>query len=257
MQFALNDDQIAIRDMASAFAAENIAPHALKWDEEKFFPVDVMRETLRRMPDIARALGRLSAGRGSPRDLGSLRDGLSHAWTLGEQLAQTPDPPALLTALAPDLSGHGALIDLLTRALVPEPPVDAANGGYIAAGYDASLDALRETGGSGRRDIAALEAKMLLGFGAGVDQVATDIPVPDDVTGAGQRQRAALDVVDDALGADAGEGVLHHREADQHDDQLEAAEQRRRDEVVGENAGDGEAGGEHPDRQRESPPTAL
>ena len=44
MQFALTEDQIAIRDMARDFAAEKIAPHALKWDEEKHFPVDVMRD---------------------------------------------------------------------------------------------------------------------------------------------------------------------------------------------------------------------
>ena len=42
--FALNEDQIAVRDMARDFAAENIAPHALKWDEEKHLPVDVMRQ---------------------------------------------------------------------------------------------------------------------------------------------------------------------------------------------------------------------
>ncbi|WFU44562.1 acyl-CoA dehydrogenase family protein [Bradyrhizobium sp. CB82] len=44
MQFALNEDQIAVRDMALAFAAEKIAPHALRWDEEKHFPVEIMRE---------------------------------------------------------------------------------------------------------------------------------------------------------------------------------------------------------------------
>jgi alkylation response protein AidB-like acyl-CoA dehydrogenase len=44
MQFALTEDQIAVRDMAREFAAEKIAPFALKWDEEKFFPIDVMRE---------------------------------------------------------------------------------------------------------------------------------------------------------------------------------------------------------------------
>ena len=44
MHFALNDDQVAVRDMAREFAAEKIAPFALKWDEEKFFPVDTMRE---------------------------------------------------------------------------------------------------------------------------------------------------------------------------------------------------------------------
>src|SRR6202051_2308768 len=47
MLFALNEDQIAVRDMARDFAAEKIAPHAIRWDEEKHFRVDVMREAAR------------------------------------------------------------------------------------------------------------------------------------------------------------------------------------------------------------------
>ena len=42
--FALPEDQVAIRDMARAFAADRIAPQALDWDERKHFPVEVMRE---------------------------------------------------------------------------------------------------------------------------------------------------------------------------------------------------------------------
>jgi alkylation response protein AidB-like acyl-CoA dehydrogenase len=42
--FSLSDDQIAIRDMARAFAREQLAPHALNWDQEKHFPVATMRE---------------------------------------------------------------------------------------------------------------------------------------------------------------------------------------------------------------------
>ncbi|HEU4520034.1 MAG TPA: acyl-CoA dehydrogenase family protein, partial [Microvirga sp.] len=42
--FALTEDQTAIRDMALAFAAENLAPRAVEWDEAKHFPLDVMRE---------------------------------------------------------------------------------------------------------------------------------------------------------------------------------------------------------------------
>ena len=117
-----------------------------------------LRETLWRIPDIARAVARLSAGRGSPRDLGALRDGLGAAWQLRETLDRIADPPAMLVALSPQLAGHGALIDLLTRALVESPPVDALGGGYIAAGYDAALDDLRDAGGRGRREIAALES---------------------------------------------------------------------------------------------------
>ena len=42
--FTLEDDQIAIRDMARDFAAETLAPKAVEWDQEKHFPVDVLRE---------------------------------------------------------------------------------------------------------------------------------------------------------------------------------------------------------------------
>lgn len=47
MDMALNEDQLAVRDMARHFAAEHIAPHALRWDEEKRFPVEVMRKAAR------------------------------------------------------------------------------------------------------------------------------------------------------------------------------------------------------------------
>jgi alkylation response protein AidB-like acyl-CoA dehydrogenase len=43
-QFALDPDQIAVRDMARAFAAEVFAPNALAWDETKHFPVAEMRK---------------------------------------------------------------------------------------------------------------------------------------------------------------------------------------------------------------------
>jgi alkylation response protein AidB-like acyl-CoA dehydrogenase len=44
LTFFLTEDQTAIRDMAAAFAREKIAPHALEWDETKYFPVEVLRE---------------------------------------------------------------------------------------------------------------------------------------------------------------------------------------------------------------------
>ncbi|MEU6833307.1 acyl-CoA dehydrogenase family protein [Nocardia beijingensis] len=42
--FALNDDEKAIRDTARGFADEYLAPNALEWDEQKHFPVDVLRK---------------------------------------------------------------------------------------------------------------------------------------------------------------------------------------------------------------------
>src|SRR5579859_4479587 len=43
MDFTLAEDQQAIQDMARAFAAAEMAPHSARWDEEKHFPVDVLR----------------------------------------------------------------------------------------------------------------------------------------------------------------------------------------------------------------------
>jgi DNA mismatch repair protein MutS len=118
-----------------------------------------IRDALKAMPDIGRALGRLVAGRGGPRDLAQLRDGLAAAAALRNALDGIAAAPGLLKALLPSLAGHAALVDRLALALVESPPIDASKGGYIAEGYDAALDALRSASSDGRRAIAALEAK--------------------------------------------------------------------------------------------------
>ncbi len=118
-----------------------------------------VRSLLRSMPDVGRALGRLVAGRGSPRDLGQLRDGLGQAQRLQQTLLASADLVPLLAAACERLGGHGALIDQLTRALVPSPPTERGSGGFIADGFDHALDALRETSGNARRAIAALESR--------------------------------------------------------------------------------------------------
>jgi len=118
-----------------------------------------LREVLHAAPDIGRALGRIVAGRGSPRDLGQVRDGLAEARRIRDHLQARPDRPALLGALLPQLGGHGALVDHLARALVPSPPTERGQGGFIAEGYDAALDELRAASGNARRAIAAMEAR--------------------------------------------------------------------------------------------------
>ena len=44
MNFELTEDQRAIQEAAQAFAAAELAPHSARWDEEKHFPVDVIRK---------------------------------------------------------------------------------------------------------------------------------------------------------------------------------------------------------------------
>ena len=131
----------------------------VQWFHEAPLTRDAVRAALRQLPDIARALGRVVAGRGSPRDLGQIRDGLDAARVLRERLGGMADRPELLDHLLPVLDGHGHMVDLLVRALVTSPPTDTAQGGYIAEGYDAALDVLRVAGRDGRQAIAQLEAR--------------------------------------------------------------------------------------------------
>src|SRR3546814_6234603 len=68
------------------------------WFERDPLVRDRVRETLKRLPDVERALGRLAAGRGGPRDLGQLRAGLEGAAELKARLAGMTDRPPLLDA---------------------------------------------------------------------------------------------------------------------------------------------------------------
>jgi len=45
MDFALSEEQSAIFEMAREFSMENIAPHAVEWDQAKHFPLDVIKKT--------------------------------------------------------------------------------------------------------------------------------------------------------------------------------------------------------------------
>ena len=122
----------------------------------------LVRQGLRAGADLERALSRLGLDRGGPRDLAAVRDGLSLALAQKDALtrAQAIDIPPLLTATLARIGAHGATIEALRAALVPEPSLDIAKGGFIATGYDAALDELRTAASDGRRLVAALETRL-------------------------------------------------------------------------------------------------
>lgn len=121
-----------------------------------------LRRMLKSCPDIARALSRLSLGRGGPRDLASIRDALGLVPDLRELLrAASPDgslPEGLMRCYA-GLGEHGALVDRLARALAQDLPLLARDGGVIAKYYAPELDELRELRDDSRKLIAALQAR--------------------------------------------------------------------------------------------------
>ena len=115
-----------------------------------------LREALRRVPDMDRALSRLALDRGGPRDLTAIRAGLEGALKIAGMLVI--GVPPLLAEAARALVGHEALTGLLDEALVAEPPLLMRDGGFVAAGFDAELDETRRLRDEGRGVIAGMQA---------------------------------------------------------------------------------------------------
>ncbi|MBV1836237.1 DNA mismatch repair protein MutS [Acetobacter estunensis] len=121
-----------------------------------------LRTILRSAPDIDRALGRLSVGRGQPRDLGALRDGIAAAHLAATELTRINGSdekrPELIKRVLGDLQECAALHDELNDALADELPARLEDGGIIAPGYDEELDTHRTLRDDSRRIIASLQA---------------------------------------------------------------------------------------------------
>ncbi|MCC6887453.1 MAG: DNA mismatch repair protein MutS [Hyphomicrobiales bacterium] len=121
---------------------------------------DAMRAALKSVPDLARALSRLVVGRGGPRDLAAIRDGIGMAATLAARLEQSePVPHALREAIAALRRPDQALADALAAALADELPLVKRDGGFVRAGHDVALDEARALRDESRQVIAALQAR--------------------------------------------------------------------------------------------------
>jgi DNA mismatch repair protein MutS len=128
-----------------------------------------LREALRRVPDLERALSRLTAGRGGPRDLAAIRDGLAATAHFRALVASRniTEMPALLQLALADLGHHDALVGRLARALREELPLLTRDGGFIAQEYHAELDELRGLKEDSRSLIVALETRLKSETGIG------------------------------------------------------------------------------------------
>ena len=130
---------------------------------------DDLRAALRQAPDIARAVTRLAFGRGGPRDLGAVRDGLAAAAACAERLQRHAQPlglPTELAGIAASLAPRDhSLGTALASALVDELPHLRRDGGFVRLGARADLDAARALRDDSRQVMAALEAKYVADTG--------------------------------------------------------------------------------------------
>ena len=116
-----------------------------------------LRQALKGMADMPRALSRLALNRGGPRDLGALRSGFLAAHEIARIFAGTDAPSEIAEALAAINALPERFADHLVKALGDELPLLKRDGGFVRTGYDAELDEMRALATESRKVIAAME----------------------------------------------------------------------------------------------------
>ncbi|MGB5776963.1 MAG: DNA mismatch repair protein MutS, partial [Sedimenticolaceae bacterium] len=139
-------DQQTVRERHSAIAC--LLDHHL---------VGELQKLLRGIGDIERILARVALRSARPRDLAVLRDSLAVLAALQGPLRGAEDPE--LQRLRTAIGEHPQTLDLLDRAIVEQPPVVLRDGGVLAAGFDAELDALRDLSQNADQFLVDLEQR--------------------------------------------------------------------------------------------------
>lgn len=121
-----------------------------------------LRKALRQFPDIERGLSRLALGRGGPRDLAAIRDGLQAGGELNDTLGHPQGLAALSVELAEAQSvladPPAQLLADLAAVLGDELPLNARDGGFVRPGYLQELDDHRQLRDDTKKVIAQLQA---------------------------------------------------------------------------------------------------
>jgi DNA mismatch repair protein MutS len=119
-----------------------------------------VRARLKSAPDLARALSRIVIGRGGPRDLAAIRDGIFAAAEFAARLSSLSELPRDIAQVAQALrQTDTALAQELDKVLADELPALRRDGGFVRAGYAGALDEARALRDESRRVIAALQVR--------------------------------------------------------------------------------------------------
>ena len=115
-----------------------------------------LQSELKKVPDVDRALSRISLDRAGPRDLVAIRNGLRQSSIISKILSNFTLPELLVekSAVFPE---QDQFLELLTDALVDEPPILARDGGFIREGFDPKLDEARRLRNEGKKIIAEMQ----------------------------------------------------------------------------------------------------
>ncbi|MFT6028875.1 MAG: DNA mismatch repair protein MutS [Oleiphilaceae bacterium] len=118
---------------------------------------DAIQESLKHIGDVERILSRVALRSARPRDLSRLRDSLERLPKIQSELKIFKGEK--LTELSCSISVHPECCDLLSKAIVENPPVTTRDGGVIAEGFDEQLDEFRNLSDNAGQFLIDLETR--------------------------------------------------------------------------------------------------
>ena len=114
-----------------------------------------IREQLRQIGDIERIVARLALRSARPRDLARLRNAIAIFPELKAEISN--NKTAKMQSLNSQVQTYPEIFELLSNAIIDNPPVLIRDGGVIAQGYNAELDEWRELSAGATSFIDQLE----------------------------------------------------------------------------------------------------
>jgi DNA mismatch repair protein MutS len=113
-----------------------------------------LTQTLSKIHDLERLLGRVTMETANPRDLLALRDSTVQLPPLSDHLSQFSSH-----FLRPELDTLDSVAQILVAALSDDAPASTSEGRIIRSGYNQELDELRQIASSGKSTIARIETE--------------------------------------------------------------------------------------------------
>ena len=131
-----------------------------------------LRTLLTGVRDLERLIAKVDSGRANPRDLKGLATSLRpipeirrtldfrrETLAAGRETLDVRQTTSGLSSNASRLKSQPEIVDLIDRAIAEDPPVMLVDGGFIAPGYDAELDELRQIATEGHQWLAEFQAR--------------------------------------------------------------------------------------------------
>ncbi|MBT5502871.1 DNA mismatch repair protein MutS [Candidatus Falkowbacteria bacterium] len=127
--------------------------------KEQTTVIKSIQEKLKQIADLERLIGRLGCGRGSARDLVSLKKSLQIVPEL--KLLLQDKKAELLQKYHKNLDPLKEVVEFIDKIIIEEPPALITEGGMIKDGYSPDLDELRKISRGGKDWLLEFQAKQV------------------------------------------------------------------------------------------------